>query len=79
MEHPLIHDADTLSVDELQQKISDLTKKYSFAARVNAHLAGQIQMALTTYQNQYQIKMRESMTSKNSNSGFDPDSVIDIS
>lgn len=51
MEHPLINDIDGLTIEELQTKVTDLTKKYAWAVRSNAHLANQIAMALETYQN----------------------------
>ena len=39
MEHPLIYKVDDLTIDELQNKISDLTKKLQWASRTNADLA----------------------------------------
>lgn len=72
MEHPLIGDIDTLSAEQLQEKISELTKKMGIAYRTgNAHLCHQIRMALETYQNKYNEKLR------GSGSAFDE--VIDIS
>ncbi len=59
MEHPLISDADQLTMEELQTRITDLQKKLAWAQRSNAHLAGQISMALETYTNRYQQKQRE--------------------
>lgn len=59
MEHPLIHNVDSLSLEELQTHISDLHRKYSYAIRVNAHLANQISMALETFQTKYNEKQQE--------------------
>jgi hypothetical protein len=59
MEHPLITDIDHLTVDELQGKISELSKKLSFAQRSgNGQLANQIRMAIETFRNKYQQKMQ---------------------
>lgn len=59
MEHPLIDSIDGLTIEELQSKITDLTKKYSWASRNNAHLASQIAMALETYQNKLRQRQQE--------------------
>jgi hypothetical protein len=59
MEHPLIGDLDSLSVDDLVSKISELQKKLNIASRSgNAHLCDQIRMALENYQNKYNQKMQ---------------------
>lgn len=78
MEHPLIGTIDHLSVDELQQRISDLNKKLQFAMRMgNAQLVGQLRMALDTFNSKYQQKLQEDWESKNS--GSDYSDRIDIS
>ncbi len=72
MEHPLIDNLDSLSTDQLQEKISELTKKLGIAMRSgNGHLCNQIRMALESYQNKYQ--------EKNKKGGDVFDEVIDIS
>lgn len=79
MEHPLIGKIDHLSVDELQQRISDLNKKLQFAMRSgNGQLVSQLHMALDTFNSKYQQKLREDWESKN---GGDADysDRIDIS
>lgn len=59
MEHPLITDIDHLTIDELQSRINDLTKKLAWASRSgNAGLAGQIRLALDTFQAKYQAKQQ---------------------
>ena len=79
MEHPLIHDIDGLTVEELQNRITDLTKKLAWATRSNnAHLAGQIRMALETFQNRYRQRMDE-IYAKSSQKGQDFSDRIDIS
>jgi hypothetical protein len=59
MEHPLINDVDGLTIEQLQSKVTDLTKKYAWASRNNAHLAQQVAMALETYQNKLRQKQQE--------------------
>lgn len=61
MEHPLIGSLDTLTQDQLSEQINSLTKKLSIAAQTgNGHLCNQIRMALESYQNKYQEKLRAS-------------------
>jgi len=78
MEHPLINDADSLSLEELQTRISDLQRKLAWAHRNNGRLAQQISMALETYTNKYQQRQRE-MWEANQRSGPDYSDRIDIS
>ena len=79
MEHPLINDIDHLTVDELQTRIADLSRKLSIAHRSgNAHLTAQIRMALETFQNKYQEK-QQALWDKQKKSGNDYDDRIDIS
>jgi hypothetical protein len=72
MEHPLIGNLDNLTVEQLQEKISELTKKLSIAYRTgNSYLCDQLRMALESYQTKYQDRLR--------GSGTPFDEVIDIS
>lgn len=60
MEHPLIGDLSALTLDELNRHVTDLQKKLAVAQRMgNAHLCGQIRMALESYTNKYQDKLQE--------------------
>lgn len=60
MEHPLIGDLDSLSEEQLTTKIGELNRKLSIAAQTgNGHLCNQIRMALESYQNKYQQRLRE--------------------
>lgn len=64
MEHPLISDVSNLTLEELGARVSDLSKKLAIAQRGgNAHLCNQIRMALETYNNAYQTRLRESYKS----------------
>lgn len=73
MEHPLIANLDELTVEQLSEKISELTKKLGIATRTgNYHLCNQIRMALESYQNTYAERTRKG-------SGDMFDEVIDIS
>jgi hypothetical protein len=79
MEHPLITDIDNLTIDELQGKISELSKKLSFAQRMgNAQLSNQIHMAIETFRNKYQQKM-QAMQDKQDKNNPDFSDRIDIS
>ena len=72
MEHPLIGNVDDLTTEQLQEKISDLNKKLGIAYRTgNGYLCDQLRMALESYQNKYQERLRGPGTSF--------DEVIDIS
>jgi hypothetical protein len=79
MEHPLINNIDSLSVEELQTRINDLTKKLNWASRSgNAQLRSQIQMALETFKTKYYEKQQAIYDAARKN---DPDfsDKIDIS
>jgi hypothetical protein len=74
MDHPLIGDINNLTTEELGGKVTELNKKLAIAYRLgNHHLCNQIRMAIETYQNKYQEKL------KSSQSGTDYDGMIDIS
>lgn len=74
MDHPLIGNIDTLTTDELSGKLTELNKKLAIAYRMgNNQLCNQIRMAIDTYQNKYQEKLRASQT------GTGYDGMIDIS
>lgn len=76
MEHPLITGIDDLTIEELQSKISELTKKLSFAQRTgNGHLAGQIRMAIETFSNRYQSKLQAQYEQQNKNSPDHSDKI----
>jgi hypothetical protein len=72
MEHPLIGNVDDMTTEQLQEKISELTKKLGIALRTgNGHLCNQLRMALETFNNKYQERLRGPSTPFND--------VIDIS
>lgn len=80
MEHPLINNIDSLTSEELQTKISELTKKLSWASRSgNANLVGQIRMALETFQNKYREKQQAIYDAAAAKGGPDYSDRIDIS
>ena len=77
MEHPLIGNLDTLTVEDLSKKITDLINKLSIAMRTgNGHLCNQIRMAVESYQNKYQDKVQETYRKQIEDSNFN--SKIDI-
>jgi len=60
MEHPFINDLSEKSLDELQESITSLNNKLTFAFRTgNGPLIHQIQMVLESYRNQHKKKMDE--------------------
>jgi hypothetical protein len=76
MEHPLIGDLSNLTVEEISSKINELYKKMAIAQRSgNGHLTNQVRMAIETYQNQYQQRLREE---NNKKSSIDFDGIINI-
>jgi hypothetical protein len=73
MEHPLISNLDNLTVDQLQERITELNKKLTIAYRTgNGHLCDQIRMALESYNTKYFEKLKKG-------NGDPFDEVIDIS
>ena len=79
MEHPLIGPLDTLSIDELSTKISDLNKKMSVAQRMgNGHLCNQIRMAIESYQTKHNERLQEMYQKSNQELGKNLDDKIDI-
>lgn len=56
--HPFINDLSELSMDEVQEKITDLTGKLTFAYRTsNQALIHQLNMALESYRSEYKKRM----------------------
>jgi CRISPR/Cas system-associated protein Cas7 (RAMP superfamily) len=73
MEHPLIPDLTDLTVEQLGEKINELSKKLSIAYGMgNMDLVNQLQMALESYRNKYSEKLK-------GDKGTPFDEVIDIS
>jgi len=66
MTHPFINDLSNLTLDELQNKTVELTKKLSFASRMqNRALINQLLMALDSYKEAYQKKLDETVKKQN--------------
>jgi len=73
MDHPLIGNIDSFTTEELSSKVTELNKKLTIAYRMgNNQLCNQLRMAIETYQNKYQEKI------KSSQSGTGYDGMIDI-
>jgi hypothetical protein len=73
MEHPLISSLEDLSSEELLEKITELNKKLRIATNSGNHyLCNQLRMAIESYQNKYNEKLR-------GGPGTAFDDVIDIS
>jgi len=58
MEHPFINDLSDKSIDQLQETISSLYTKLTFAQRTgNGPLINQISMVIESYKKEYQKKI----------------------
>jgi hypothetical protein len=58
MEHPFINDLSGKSLEELQETLSDLTNKLTFAYRTqNGALVNQLQMVIESYKNEQNKKL----------------------
>jgi hypothetical protein len=79
MEHPFINSLEDLTPEQLGSKVSELHKKLAIAHRTgNGYLCDQIRMALNSYNNKYQEKMR-ALSAPKSGDTDSFDSKIDIS
>lgn len=78
MEHPLVNNLNDVSTEELQNRITDLTKKLNWARRTNPGLANQISMVLEAYQNKYRER-QEALYAAATKNGPDYSDKIDIS
>jgi len=73
MEHPLIANLDSLTEQDLLDKIAELNRKLGIAYRTgNGHLCNQLRMAIESFQSKYQDKIRR-------DPGTNFDEIIDIS
>ncbi len=60
MQHPFIGDLSSLTVDEIQTKINDLTSKLSYCYRTqNQVLIRQLHMAIDSYKAEYIKKVND--------------------
>jgi hypothetical protein len=60
MEHPFISDLSKLSMDDLQEKISELNKRLNFVAKMNnTAMYGQLLMVIDSYNTEYNKRMNE--------------------
>jgi len=60
MEHPFINNLSDKTLEELQEAITSLNNKLTFAFRTgNGPLIHQLQMAIESYRNQHRKKMDE--------------------
>lgn len=80
MEHPLIGNLDSLTIDELSTKISELNKKLGIAMKMgNTDLCNQIRMAIANHQNKYMEKSAALFKKNSTQNGRDFNDIIDIS
>lgn len=68
MEHPFIHDLSDKSLEDLQNTISSLNNKLTFAYRTqNGTLIHQLQMVIESYRKEYLKKMDDLIKKQNIN------------
>lgn len=61
MEHPLIPNLDSLTTQQLTDKLSELNKKLAIAYRSgNSYLCDQLRMAIESYNTKYQERLNNS-------------------
>jgi hypothetical protein len=70
MTHPFINNLSDKTFEELQETITSLNKKLTFAHRTgNSPLINQLQMALSSYREESNKKMDELLNRQNIKSG----------
>lgn len=68
MQHPFIHDLSGKSLEDLQNTLTDLNKKLTFAYRTqNGPLIHQLSMVIESYRTEYSKKMDEIIKKQNIN------------
>jgi hypothetical protein len=66
MQHPFINDLSSKSLEDLQNTMAELTKKLTFAMRMqNGPLIHQLQMVLESYRIEHTKKMDELFKKQN--------------
>lgn len=66
MEHPFINNLSDKTLEQLQDTISNLNQKLTFAYRSqNAPLIQQLNMVLESYRNEYQKKINDMIKKQN--------------
>jgi hypothetical protein len=66
MQHPFISDLSSKSLEDLQNTLTELTKKLNFAYRMqNGPMVHQLQMVIESYKTEYNKKMDELMKKQN--------------
>jgi hypothetical protein len=66
MQHPFITDLSDKSLEDLQVKLTDLTKKLNFAYKMqNGPMIHQIQMVIESYRAEHNKKMDELLKKQN--------------
>jgi len=77
MLHPFSEDTTNLTVSQLQEKISDLTKKYFQA--INPQVREQISTFIEYYKQEARIKEEKNRLETQENGDLDLDNLINIS
>jgi hypothetical protein len=66
MQHPFINDLSDMTMEQLSDKLQDLTKKLNFAMRMqNGPMIHQLSMVVESYKMEYNKKMDEMFKKQN--------------
>lgn len=76
--HPLQPDLTTLTDNEIDEKIKELTKKYFMAMSLSPSSAQQIVLLLDDYKFEYQLRLEQKKNEMQKNLGSDLDDLINI-
>jgi hypothetical protein len=76
--HPLQPDLTTLTDNEIDEKIKELTKKYFMAMSLSPSAAQQIVLLLDDYKFEYQLRLEKKKNEMQKNLGSDLDDLINI-
>lgn len=72
MEHPFINDLSNLTLEQLQEKLSEITTKLNFAYRTgNGALIHQLQMVYESYKKEHGKKLDEIINKSKNNTKID--------
>lgn len=72
MEHPFINNLSDLTLEQLQEKLSDITNKLNFAYRTgNGPLINQLKMVYESYKNEHGKKLDEIINKQKSKTKID--------
>jgi hypothetical protein len=75
--HPLVNNIDTLSDNELEQKIIELSRRYFSTA--NPHVQNQMSMIIDTYKLEQETRRVQQKLAQQENGNSELDNLIKVS